>query len=918
MPRPTRVPEAFPLLQDPPFSLDGTRALLFVLPADPAALAAICARTFGWAAPELVIEPAARSVICAITDVAAARASDPRLGSFAYQEATFFVPVKGTRGGVPFFGLHVPFIYPTEGLAIAAGREIYGLPKKPARIVFPSERELEAGARVEVRALCAARFDGAPWQERELLRVTTAPQGFAAALADDVLDALDAVVGPLRLPGRLLRQDLVQLKQPADVGTGGVPPRVLSKQVVRVEAPIRALSEVRQLAPSQVEVEVADWASEPIRSTLGLPATLRPSFAASLTMDFRFEAGEVWVERPTATAPAAKKKVIVLGGGVAAMAAAHALTDTEARREAYDVRLLSEGHYLGGKGANVRDPAKSERIEEHGLHVIFGFYHNFLRLFRGVFAEANRPLGVVPRTFAEAFVPEPEIVFADGADAWRVRFPETPDTWGAGPNEPAELVKAFQTLLETITGTSFSMLLGLVKGGAKNPVQSQVIKFAVVLLRGLTEDVVLKGKTWEELDAIDFRAWMMGHAPFFGFGDLEWSAIMQVPYDGIFAYEGPDQRKPVLGAGMAAKMLVKLVTDYEQAPYHVMTSGMGEAVVMPLYEVLKARGVRIEMFCRVTEIRMAGRRVDEIVIQRQARVLAGDDAYDPVVHVKGTPCWRRHPDPAQLDPASPALREDPFSDASTASIGAPITLKHGVDFDWVICGLPAPVTAHVLRGHAGIPLLENVAKLPTVATLHAQLWTRDALQDLGWTKPWGGGGSKVVGGFRQPLNSMLDSEHVLGREDWGADGPRGLLYASGPFGAGWATDPEKPAERAAAQAAAEAEALTWVRDELGKLLPDAEVGGRFDLERLHAPSAPAAPMQDQYVRCNVDRSSRYLLMKPGTLRLRPRPSDASLANLRFVGDWTRNGIDIPCMEGTVTSALQAVASITGEDLDILF
>jgi uncharacterized protein with NAD-binding domain and iron-sulfur cluster len=59
-------------------------------------------------------------------------------------------------------------------------------------------------------------------------------------------------------------------------------------------------------------------------------------------------------------------------------------------------------------------------------------------------------------------------------------------------------------------------------------------------------------------------------------------------------------------------------------------------------------------------------------------------------------------------------------------------------------------------------------------------------------------------------------------------------------------------------------------------------------------------------------------MKPGTLRLRPRPSDASLANLRFVGDWTRNGIDIPCMEGTVTSALQAVASITGEDLDILF
>jgi uncharacterized protein with NAD-binding domain and iron-sulfur cluster len=918
MPRPTRVPESFPLLQDPPFSLDGTRTLLLVLPADPAALAALTARTFGWAAPEIVIEPAARSVICAITDVAAARASDPRLGSFAYQEATFFVPVKGTRGGVPFFGLHVPFIYPTEGLAIAAGREIYGLPKKPARIVFPSESELEAGARVEVRALCAARFDGAPWQERQLVRITTAPQGLAAALADEVLDAIDGLAGSLPLPGRLLRQDLVQLKQPADVTPGGVPPRVLAKQVVRVEAPIRALSAVRLLAPKQVSVEVADWASEPIRSTLGLAATLTPSFAASLTMDFRFEAGEVWLERPAPAAAPAKKKVIVLGGGVAAMAAAHALTDTEARREAYDVRLLSEGHHLGGKGGNVRDPAKNERIEEHGLHVIFGFYHNFLRLFRGVFAEANRPVGVFPRTFAEAFVPEPEIVFADGADAWRVRFPETPDTWGAGPNEPSELVKAFQVLLEALTGTSFSMLMGLVKGGSKNPVQRQVLKFALVLLRGLTEDVIVKGKSWEELDAIDFRAWMMGHAPVFGFDDLEWSAIMQVPYDGIFAYEGPDQSKPVLGAGMAAKMLMKLVTDYEKAPYHVMTAGMGEAVVMPLYEVLKARGVRTEMFCRVTEIRMIGSRVDEIVIQRQARVLAGDDAYDPVVHVKGTPCWRRDPDPAQLDPASPALTEDPFSDASTASIGAPITLKHGVDFDWVICGLPAPVTAHVLRGHAGIPLLENIAKLPTVATLHAQLWTSETLHALGWTKPWGGGASKVVGGFRQPLNSMLDSEHVLGREDWGPGGPRGLLYASGPFGAGWATDSEVKAARAAAQTAADAEARTWVQDELGKLLPAAEVGGRFDLGRLHAPRSPGAPMADQYVRCNVDRSSRYLLMKPGTLRLRPRPSDASLANLRFVGDWTRNGIDIPCMEGTVTSALEAIASITGEDLDLLF
>lgn len=917
MTRPTRIAEAFPLVQDPPFSLDGTRTLLFALPADHGALSAMCARTFGWAAPELTVEPAGGIVLLVFTDVGAARAADPMLGSFSYREATFFVPVKGTRAGAPFRAMHVPFIYPTAGLAVAAGREIYGLPKKPAEIVLPTDAELWAGTgAIAVRALAAQAFDGSAWQERALVGVTSQPQGPAVAIADALLDALDALLGPFVLPPRFLQQDLLQLKQVPDVTTGGVPARVLSRAVVRLQAPVRTLTAVRLADAAKIKVTLADLASEPIRTVLGMPAIVTPLVAASLTMDFRFEPGEIWLERADAgPAPAPKKKVLVLGGGVAGLAAAHALTDTDARRASHEVRVLSEGHFLGGKGGNVRNPGKAARIEEHGLHVIFGFYHNFLRLFRRVYAEANRPASIEPTTFDEAFKPHQRVTFHDGADAWEVVFPRLPATYGAGPNTVEEQLLAAGALVQTIAGASFGgMITGaLLPGLGGNPVAAQVLKFALTLLKGVFTDVVVKGKRWDELDDQDFRAWMMSHAlP--GFGDIEHSAIMQVPYDGVFAYEGPDPSRPVLCAGAAARGLLKLVTDYERAPYWVMTAGMGEAVVMPLFEVLRARGVAIEPFSRVKEIRTTGGRVTEVVVARQARVLAGPAAYDPVTRVGAVPCWRDRPDPAQLDPASPALAEDPFSDASTAQIGPDLVLREGVDFDWVVCALPAPVTAKVLRGHAAHPVLSRIGAIPTVATLHLQLWTTDAIDALGWS--WA---ARVLGGFRQPLNSMLECAHILDVEGWlpGAT-PKGLLYASGPFGGGWATDSTSPAARAAAEVDARTEARRFTLHELPKVLTGAATaGGTLDLAVLHAPFS-GVPMDDQYVRGNVDLSSRYVLMKPGTQRHRPRPDEPSLVNLRFAGDWTRNGIDVPCMEGTVTSALQAAASILGEDLDILW
>ncbi|NOY90620.1 MAG: NAD(P)-binding protein [Deltaproteobacteria bacterium] len=919
--RPERILERYPLVQDPPFTLNGTKALMFLLPADPLALDALLARSFEWARPSVELHRLGHHVLMTLTDTAEATAGDPSLGSFAYSEASFFVPVWGMRGGAPFLAMHVPFIYPNEGLAVAAGREIYGLPKKPASVSVPDADAFWNGTDVaEVEVLGAEIFDGSPWRRQPLMTVQALTQSAMARLADELLDDLDALIGPfpgsLGSLGHLLEQDLIQLKQIADVTPGGVPPRALYRAVTRVAAPVQAVRNVRVGDASKVSINLAQMASEPIREVLGLPASVTPSFAASLEMDFRFEPGEVLEELPEdGRVPPEKTKVLIAGGGMGALATAYYLTDTEARRDKYDVRILAMGNILGGKGANWRNASRAERIEEHGIHVIFGFYHNFLRMFREVYAEANRPETLDPSTFDEAFSPRWDVVFNDGENSFEVKFPRTPDTFGAGPTSVSDMLDMLKSLIADHAGHQIlDMLEGVIFPSLGNPVAAEMFAFTLTLIKGIAEDHILRGKSWDELDALDFRDWMESHRiP--GMPEIRDSAIMQVPYDGVFAYKGPDQSDPKLSAGVAARGLLKLVTDYEKAVFYDMEVGMGEAVFAPLYEVLKARGVKVEFFAKVKTVELSAGRVEKVTYGRQAVVTAGPYEYDPFRQVGTVRVWRRDPDLTQLTPPVPIAGLDPFADDVNAQVGADIELNVGSDFDWVVCALPAPVTARVLRGHLADPTLANIQHIPTVATFNLETWLNDTLPLLGW--PWG---SVVVGGFRQPLNSLQENGRLLNVEAWSGPGaPKALIYASGPFGAGWSTDSFDPASRALAEAAVQTEARKWVRDEYWRVLPAAETGTPpvFDESVLHHPWTPGDPMADQYVHESIDQWSRYLLMEPGTLKFRPTPTPLTLSNLRLAGDWTKNGFDIPSMEGTVTSALLAAQSILDEDLNIL-
>ena len=91
----------------------------------------------------------------------------------------------------------------------------------------------------------------------------------------------------------------------------------------------------------------------------------------------------------------AKTKVAVLGGGVGSIIAAFELTSTPQLRDRFDVTVYQMGWRLGGKGASGRNCDVRDRIEEHGLHVWFGFYENAFAKMREAYTELDRTTGPI-------------------------------------------------------------------------------------------------------------------------------------------------------------------------------------------------------------------------------------------------------------------------------------------------------------------------------------------------------------------------------------------------------------------------------------------------------------------------------------------------------------------------------------------
>jgi uncharacterized protein with NAD-binding domain and iron-sulfur cluster len=140
------------------------------------------------------------------------------------------------------------------------------------------------------------------------------------------------------------------------------------------------------------------------------------------------------MEMTTSRAP--KQKIAILGGGISALTAAFELTHSKESADRYEITVYQVGHRLGGKGASGRNREHADRIEEHGLHILMGFYENTFRILRECYAELGRPAGAPLATVEDAFEPHSFITIAEEVQGkwehWPLPFPPLPGKPGEG------------------------------------------------------------------------------------------------------------------------------------------------------------------------------------------------------------------------------------------------------------------------------------------------------------------------------------------------------------------------------------------------------------------------------------------------------------------------------------------------------
>ena len=190
--------------------------------------------------------------------------------------------------------------------------------------------------------------------------------------------------------------------------------------------------------------------------------------------------------------------------------------------------------------------------------------------------------------------------------------------------------------------------------------------------RGMLADGIFSGRSIRELNDEDFLDWIGRHGAPAG---VENFAFLRGLYDLAFADAGPTRSEGGVGAGIAIFLTSKMFVEYHGAIFWKMAAGMGDIVFAPLYQALRQRGVKFEFFHRVDNLHLSadGLAIDAVTVGRQARLAPGLPRYEPLVRVRGLPCFPASPLVDQLD-ADPRVAAQPleshFCDGPTPNAGS--------------------------------------------------------------------------------------------------------------------------------------------------------------------------------------------------------------------------------------------------------
>ncbi|HEX4184158.1 MAG TPA: NAD(P)-binding protein, partial [Caulobacteraceae bacterium] len=481
----------------------------------------------------------------------------------------------------------------------------------------------------------------------------------------------------------------------------------------------------------------------------------------------------------------AKQKIAILGGGIAALAAAFELTEAEDWRDRYEITVYQMGWRLGGKCATGRGP--NGRIEEHGIHAFSGSYYNAL----GLMWRCYQALGKlkepgVLESFRDAFRPSNTVVMWE---LIRTRLNSWPFYLAPNKMSPVhyersladieEIIQSAMKLFErryralearharrtaghrpppenfgdyvrrklTEIGDVFRFIELLNRTGmtgslwrtlwtwvftrppgarifGKTRRMKILFNYVATLSRGvfdLNKNILERG-----LDAIDdqnFDAWLeqYGALPETMASPLVFNTV-DLSYNYPF---GDTSDAPRMAAGTYLRWTLRMYLNMGNFAWS-FEAGTGETVIAPLYHVLKHRGVRFEFFHKVRELKPSGdgKRIERVLIDVQATPKEAE--YDPLVWVKSLRCWPNKPK-YDLLKEGVELKANEADLESYWSRCEPVgekVLQAGQDFDKLVFGISIGAVQYLCDDLKKVdPRWDTMDRnIPTCATQTMQIW----------------------------------------------------------------------------------------------------------------------------------------------------------------------------------------------------
>ena len=687
----------------------------------------------------------------------------------------------------------------------------------------------------------------------------------------------------------------------------------------------------------------------------------------------------------TDSAPRPRRRIVIIGGGLSGLVTAYELSRTPELRARFEVDLYQLGHRLGGKLASGRNLAQSGRSEEHGLHVWFGFYANTFALVREIYERWSAPEDCPLRGLEDVATPVHRGFLGDpGPGRWSFR-PVDHIPNAAEPGSPSLSTGAADWILGLGAWVRRFMNLGLPAGSRRSGLARRLIAlarllerriidlarrwqslrdqerldwarkidrrlatlqrwavqplvrrgverglvelarrvdFATAVCRGLLdpEDGIMLDGDLDRINDRDFRQWLLEHGCSLD-TVRHWSWIEGL-YDASFQYIAGERHRPSFEAGTALRFALRALLTYQGAFVYLINAGMGEALIAPLYEVLRSQGVRFHFFHRLDDLDLDAdaHRVRRLHLARQAKLER--DRYEPLVTIEGLRCWTVEPDWSQLeDGEALAAAGVDFESRRPSPVETPVTLELGDDFDQVVLALPLGAIAPDRQGrtpcrawldaHPQVArAVESINLVPSVA---AQLWLDEDHRGLGW--------SSRPAVLRSPswFSIWCDMTPVIDHEGWKRPRPRSTLYFCGAAPLRSHLQPGEDLRTKARELARARTELSGLLEEHGSDLLGSVTAGGFDWSVLHDPEGRDGParLNAQYVRINVEPSDLCDVAAVGTSFHRLEPHQSGLENLVLAGTWIRTSINSTCVEAAAMSGMAAARALGVTDRPVI-